>query len=591
MTPRLFVVGAAFCGALVWLAVLFADSAPPFGATLLAQSGEPNASMVEAQVDPVLSLEFTRPVVVGTTTLFTATVSINPDEYAYLWSFGDGDTAIGRAVNHTYRRTGAFQVSVIATRGAQRLEAFETISVAPGDVIVPDEAIAELRCENNSPVEANNPVRLVASVARGRPVHYIWHMGDGDSIAEGAVVTHFYERPGRYMATVTASNLLTPNSPTCQSEVEILDETPMGLDIEMGGLLFSKRPVRFTAHLQRGTNVTFEWFVSDGTNHVGSELHHSFAERGNHTVTLRAANSRGALTSSKTYFVVGAPPTRIQGFNDSPKPPNTDITFGADVSSPEPVLFTWHWGDGSQPQTTASLLTTHRYRAAGKYGVYVVAWNEGGAVATTQIAYAGIDRPLVTGLALEGLLPLAPVNQPLQFSAVFSPTLAGGNYRHYRYTWDFGDSNITETTEPSVSHVYTQVDHFVLTVTATARVSDVTPALLHGATVVRVLPNIHAPLLARMTGFHGGRASDGGNVTPATPPAQEPDATATPETGPTDALPLPDPPTPTPSPTQTPTATPTATEMASDPLPIATNTTTPTSAPVEGGTIPPLPGP
>jgi hypothetical protein len=43
---------------------------------------------------------------------FKAVLSGEPALWNYAWDFGDGDTAIGQRVMHTYRQSGTFEVTV-----------------------------------------------------------------------------------------------------------------------------------------------------------------------------------------------------------------------------------------------------------------------------------------------------------------------------------------------------------------------------------------------------------------------------------------------------------------------------------------------
>src|SRR5687768_17225090 len=66
-----------------------------------------------------------------------------------------------------------------------------------------------------SPATGTGPLRVTLT-ASGEAVGYAWDLGDGET-AQGAVVTHVYA-PGRYIATVTATN---ESGETAQAQVGI----------------------------------------------------------------------------------------------------------------------------------------------------------------------------------------------------------------------------------------------------------------------------------------------------------------------------------------------------------------------------------
>ncbi|MCI0393823.1 MAG: PKD domain-containing protein, partial [Chloroflexi bacterium] len=65
--------------------------------------------------------------------------------------------------------------------------------------------ITGLVATNDSPTLLGGTTTLTATVATGSNVVYTWDFGDGE-FGNGAVVTHVYDEPGIYLATVTATN-------------------------------------------------------------------------------------------------------------------------------------------------------------------------------------------------------------------------------------------------------------------------------------------------------------------------------------------------------------------------------------------------
>jgi hypothetical protein len=73
--------------------------------------------------------------------------------------------------------------------------------------IVYEVPITGLNASNDSPTAFGLETTLTASVTDGTNVTYTWDLGD-DTTKIGATVTHKYNAPGIYTATVTASNLI-----------------------------------------------------------------------------------------------------------------------------------------------------------------------------------------------------------------------------------------------------------------------------------------------------------------------------------------------------------------------------------------------
>ncbi len=86
-------------------------------------------------------------------------------------------------------------------------------------VTIEDIPITGLRASSSSPTILGETTILTATVISGTNITYTWDLGDGFS-AIGDVITHTYEMPGVYTATVTATNSL--GEMTAATGVEIL---------------------------------------------------------------------------------------------------------------------------------------------------------------------------------------------------------------------------------------------------------------------------------------------------------------------------------------------------------------------------------
>lgn len=110
----------------------------------------------------------------------------------YAWDLGDGETASGVTVSHTYAEKGVYTVTLTVTdsagKSASRSLTVEALNRVPFADFMPS--------VYTTPV--HQPVRFDASDSYdpdGAIVEYLWAFGDGD-VGEGIVVEHEYATAG-----------------------------------------------------------------------------------------------------------------------------------------------------------------------------------------------------------------------------------------------------------------------------------------------------------------------------------------------------------------------------------------------------------
>jgi len=121
---------------------------------------------------------------------FNASASTSPTGaiVSYAWDLGDGETASGVTVTHTYTEKGIYDVTLVVTNSeghtGARTRSVEALNRVP---------IASFEIDKYW-VGDNQPVEFDASDSYdpdGEIVQYIWSFGDG-ATAEGMIVEHEY---------------------------------------------------------------------------------------------------------------------------------------------------------------------------------------------------------------------------------------------------------------------------------------------------------------------------------------------------------------------------------------------------------------
>ncbi len=538
------------------------------------------------------------PKMAGTTVTLTATVvSGSGAGLTYFWNFGDGQTAEGRVVQHVYAAEGIYSPFVIATNGADSKRATTIVRILPFDPLPPpEEPIEGLKATSDSPVIAGNPVTFLGTVVKGTNVIYTWNFGDGSPPATGPSVSHVYPTPGYYFVTLHAENRFGPA--TDSTQVVITDAPPKGLRIAHTNPLAVNSAAFFTSTIESGTNVQYQWSLSDGKLFNGPRFIHLFDKTATLEVRVRAWNSAGEISASEMVTVQDQPPVILRVFDDSPKSVKQAIFFLAQIQSNSPVVAYWQWGDGKVTEVRSrddqadlsikEINSVHDYEFKDKYIVTLVVYNLGGSVTSELIAYADTNKP-------SSSLPISwtPVMPVFGRAITFSVPL---NADLYTCIWDFDDGTPPVTGKPVIEYTYTRANSYVVHAQCfTQDRTQITDAdrIIHVGTTLfmPILASngafvIEAPTAtptATPTDLPGGANSEPTATATLTPTATAtliPPVASTPT--PTEVATLvPDPPTPTLVPTLTPTPVATPTE-----LPPTTPTPTPTATFAPGGTIP-----
>lgn len=119
------------------------------------------------------------------------------------WNFGDGTTASGATVTHTFAHAGQFTVTLTVT------DQYGATSTATQPVAIWDYPVAVMSA---TPTTGRAPLTVAfdgsASTSEGWALQgYAWAFGDGTT-ATGPTASHTYVTPGRYISGLSITNIL-----------------------------------------------------------------------------------------------------------------------------------------------------------------------------------------------------------------------------------------------------------------------------------------------------------------------------------------------------------------------------------------------
>lgn len=310
----------------------------------------------------------------------------NPDGggLTYMWNFGDGTSAEGQNVTHTFPGPGTYKVALIVNNGCNSAcsTASDTLTVTISVQPCAEAGVDHFMCVNTA-AEFDGTKSTAGSGAV-----YEWDFGDGEK-ATGAKVSHAYAKSGQYQVHLTVTD---GECVACDTACVRVNDGPTaaicGPDQACTGDNISFNASGSTD--PDGDCLTYNWDFGDGTKieNGGPQVCHVFQKGGVYTVTVTVNDGSGLVcsTSAATAKVtINGRPTAIIGPCDAccvGKEILWDSTGSSDPDG-DPLTYSWDFGDGT---TADGAKPTHTYKAAGNYNVTLKVDDGKGTVCS--VAYA-----------------------------------------------------------------------------------------------------------------------------------------------------------------------------------------------------------
>ncbi|MCJ7614210.1 PKD domain-containing protein, partial [Candidatus Bathyarchaeota archaeon] len=214
---------------------------------------------------------------------------------SYLWDFGDGNTASGIIVSHSYVDNGEYQVTlmVVDDDGATgSKKGFITVKNRP--------PVADLTASATI-IDKKQTVTFDASPSYdpdGTIVSYLWDFGDRTT-GTGVIVDHVYADNGVYAVTLTVTDNDDANGSATASK-NVSNRAPVASFTESVTVVAQGEMISFDAsgsYDPDGTIVAYLWDFGDGNTATGVTVDHAYSEAGTYTVTLTVTDDDGASSS------------------------------------------------------------------------------------------------------------------------------------------------------------------------------------------------------------------------------------------------------------------------------------------------------
>lgn len=398
------------------------------------------------------------------------------DRLTYQWHFGDGATAAGPVVSHSYANNGVYSGTLTVTddSGATGSTAFglTVLNANPRADAGLDRTVAEGVAVNYIGTATDPGVADLLS--------YAWDFDyDGvnfDVDATGPSVYWTYpDGPAEFLVALRVRDSDYPYPIDRGGQIgEHIDTLRVTVEnvpprVAAGGPYrgLAGQPITLTgaANDVPADMLTYAWDLTyDGTTFqpdlLGQTVSHTWTAGGLYDVALRVTDDDGGAGLAITYVDINTAPIAVAGGPYTGTEGSTVIFSGTGSSDPDgdPLRYTWRFGD-STPATTG-LTTTHVY---ANDGVYVAALEVddgrgGRAVATATVTIANLPPVAVA------VINPNPALEDLAVTFDGSQSRDPGVADRLSYQWDFGDGSPIAS---GLSVVYPYADNGLYPVTLT----------------------------------------------------------------------------------------------------------------------------
>ncbi|MGC8866449.1 MAG: PKD domain-containing protein [Bacteroidales bacterium] len=379
----------------------------------------------------------------GSPTLFTASSSLPPAQIAeVIWFLGDGSTATGLSVTHTYASAGYYNVIMVmkSTSGCE-----QTVSKIVSVIALPQPSFSWTSgCPGDLTYFTDQSISIMSPI-----VSWNWDFGDG-SVSGLQHPTHTYLTPGTYTVALTVTNA-NGCSATVQQQVTI-DPLPLALFSWTGVCVGA--PTQFT-DLSNGYSYPIQqwyWDFGDGWFSNLQNPSHTFSAAGTYNVSLQVWNAQGCTQDTTLAVTIHTNPTAWFSFTTACVGSST--AFTDESSSGVPInQWAWNFGDGN----SSSLQNPqHIFSGVGPYNVQLTVTDINGCSSQATRPVSNYPKPNAS-FTYTG----ACVGSAIQFNDVS----VGNGSLIVSWLWDFGDGQ--QSTSQNPTHVYITPGTYTVTLVVT----------------------------------------------------------------------------------------------------------------------------
>lgn len=298
---------------------------------------------------------------------FNAHKSQDKDGYIkyYHWDFGDGETGKGVFIQHKYKQSGRYKITLLIEDNSGTSSSKDTATSFLEVVKFPIYTI-------QSPSKGYKGESITFTIPNPESKEIIsdslfWYFSDGDTL-RGIKVTKNFQNPGKYQVQVFGNNCCS-----MAKDITIFDIPsvilPDHLIVDIGEELV----INPFIDTQENIPLTYQWNLGDSTLLNQKNVRYVYKNPGEYIATLnyKLAEIKSSISRSDSVHIIVT------------QNPNAEIIIDPDAlkagGARDEILFTavlkdilfnyifqWDFGDG---QTASGKAVYHTYQESGSYPI------------------------------------------------------------------------------------------------------------------------------------------------------------------------------------------------------------------------------
>ncbi len=325
---------------------------------------------------------------------------------SYAWDFGDGNTANGVAVSHTYTTAGSYTARLTVTDDGGEAGTASigiTVTMSTGNT-PPTARIGASATSGEAPLTLNYSGRN-STDSDGTIVSYAWDFGNGTT-ALGPSGSVTYSTAGTFTMTLTVTDDggatdQTSITITVTSSGNVAPTASIGVSATSGDAPLTIDYSGGNSSDPDGSIVAYAWDFGNGTTANGPSGSVTYSTAGTYDLSLTVTDDVGLTGSASIQISVtapggNAPPTARFTATPAAGDAPLDVNFDASASSDPDgsiVAYGWRFGDGV---TGSGETANHRYDRPGQYSVELTVTDNDGAEAR-RTATVTVTDPNTSG--------------------------------------------------------------------------------------------------------------------------------------------------------------------------------------------------